>query len=301
MKAKNVNLKTALENVGIEVNEELSDFYKQKNDEAKAKNGVTIALSDYSVKEPSVDNYENGLLEHAKDFSDTAIVVFGRAGGEGADMPMDMAAYEGGTEGRHYMELTENEEAMFDIVKENFEKVIVLINSSSPMELGFLENEKVDAAMWIGGPGSVGLQGVANALCGEVNPSGRLVDTYAYDATSSPAYMNIGDFTYTGTEHENGGMLGGVAPYKFMNYQEGIYVGYRYYETAAQDGYINYEETVQYPFGYGLSYTTFEQKMGELSADGDSISVDVTVTNTGKFLERGCSIILYSTIYKGRD
>ena len=148
--SKNVNLKTALENVGIEVNEELSDFYKQKNDEAKAKNGVTIALSDYSVKEPSVDNYENGLLEHAKDFSDTAIVVFGRAGGEGADMPMDMAAYEGGTEGRHYMELTENEEAMFDMVKENFEKVIVLINSSSPMELGFLENEKVDAAMWIG-------------------------------------------------------------------------------------------------------------------------------------------------------
>ena len=179
------------------------------------------------------------------------------------------------------MELTENEEAMFDMVKENFEKVIVLINSSSPMELGFLENEKVDAAMWIGGPGSVGLQGVANALCGEVNPSGRLVDTYAYDATSSPAYMNIGDFTYTGTEHENGGMLGGVAPYKFMNYQEGIYVGYRYYETAAQDGYINYDETVQYPFGYGLSYTTFEQKMGALSTEGDAVSVDVTVTNTG--------------------
>ena len=279
--SKNVNLSTALENVGIEVNEELAEFYKTKNDEAKAKNGVTIALSDYSVKEPSVEDYENGLLENAKEFSDTAIVVFGRAGGEGADMPMDMGAYEGGTEGRHYMELTENEEAMFDMVKENFEKVIVLINSSSPMELGFLENEKVDAAMWIGGPESVGLQGVANALCGEVNPSGRLVDTYAYDATSSPAYMNIGDFTYTGTEHENGGMLGGVAPYKFMNYQEGIYVGYRYYETAAQDGYINYEETVQYPFGYGLSYTTFEQKMGALSTEGDAVSVDVTVTNTG--------------------
>lgn len=279
--SKNVNLSTALENVGIEVNEELAEFYKTKNDEAKAKNGVTIALSDYSVKEPSVEDYENGLLENAKEFSDTAIVVFGRAGGEGADMPMDMGAYEGGTEGRHYMELTENEEAMFDMVKENFEKVIVLINSSSSMELGFLENEKVDAAMWIGGPGSVGLQGVANALCGEVNPSGRLVDTYAYDATSSPAYMNIGDFTYTGTEHENGGMLGGVVPYKFMNYQEGIYVGYRYYETAAQDGYINYDETVQYPFGYGLSYTTFEQKMGALSTEGDAVSVDVTVTNTG--------------------
>ena len=295
--SKNVNLKTALENVGIEVNEELSDFYKQKNDEAKAKNGVTIALSDYSVKEPSVDNYENGLLEHAKDFSDTAIVVFGRAGGEGADMPMDMAAYEGGTEGRHYMELTENEEAMFDMVKENFEKVIVLINSSSPMELGFLENEKVDAAMWIGGPGSVGLQGVANALCGEVNPSGRLVDTYAYDATSSPAYMNIGDFTYTGTEHENGGMLGGVAPYKFMNYQEGIYVGYRYYETAAQDGYINYEETVQYPFGYGLSYTTFDKQIENFKDNGDTVTFDVTVENTGSVAGKDVVEIYYTAPY----
>ena len=295
--SKNVNLSTALENVGIEVNEELAEFYKTKNDEAKAKNGVTIALSDYSVKEPSVEDYENGLLENAKEFSDTAIVVFGRAGGEGADMPMDMGAYEGGTEGRHYMELTENEEAMFDMVKENFEKVIVLINSSSPMELGFLENEKVDAAMWIGGPGSVGLQGVANALCGEVNPSGRLVDTYAYDATSSPAYMNIGDFTYTGTEHENGGMLGGVAPYKFMNYQEGIYVGYRYYETAAQDGYINYDETVQYPFGYGLSYTTFEQKMGALSTEGDAVSVDVTVTNTGNIPGKEVVQLYYTPPY----
>ena len=282
--SKNVNLTAAFENVGVEVNTELVEFYKEKNNEVKAENGVTIALSNYSIKEPEVAEYENGLLDNAKEFSDTAIVVFGRSGGEGADMPMNMENYEGGSADKHYMELADNEQAMLDMVKENFDKVVVLVNSSSPIELGFLEDDKVDAAMWIGGPGSVGLQAVAKAIVGDVNPSGRLVDTYAYDATSAPAYMNIGDFSYIGTEHSEGGMsamMGGETPYKFMNYQEGIYVGYRYYETAAADGYINYDETVQYPFGYGLSYTTFEQKMGDLRVDGDNVSVDVTVTNTG--------------------
>lgn len=298
--SKNINLKDALENVGIEVNQELAEFYKKTNNEAKEGNGISIILSDYSIKEPSTDVYGNGLLENAKAFADTAIVVFGRAGGEGADMPMDMAAYEGGTAGRHYMELTENEEAMLHMVRENFAQVIVLINSSSPMELGFLETENIDAAMWIGGPGSVGLQAVADAIVGKVNPSGRLVDTYAYDATSAPAYMNIGDFSYIGTEHAEGGLsglTGAEAPYKFMNYQEGIYVGYRYYETAAQDGYINYDETVQYPFGYGLSYTAFEQKMGELKTDGGEISVEVTVTNKGNVAGKEVVQIYYTAPY----
>lgn len=299
--SKNVTLEDAFENVGVEINEELAEFYEKKNNEAKEANGVTIALSDYSIKEPAVEEYENGLLEHAKEFSDTAIVVFGRAGGEGADMPMDMADQAGGTAGRHYMELAESEEAMLNMVKENFDKVVVLINSSSPMELGFLEDAKVDAAMWIGGPGSVGLQAVANAIVGNVNPSGRLIDTYAYDATSAPAYMNIGDFSYIGTEHSEGGMSammgGGEAPYKFMNYQEGIYVGYRYYETAAADGYINYEETVQYPFGYGLSYTTFDQKMGELKEDEEQIHVDVTVKNTGNTAGKEVVQLYYTPPY----
>ena len=298
--SKNINLKDALENVGLEVNQELAEFYKKTNNEAKEGNGISIILSDYSIKEPSTDVYGNGLLENAKAFADTAIVVFGRAGGEGADMPMDMAAYEGGTAGRHYMELTENEEAMLHMVRENFAQVIVLINSSSPMELGFLETENIDAAMWIGGPGSVGLQAVADAIAGKVNPSGRLVDTYAYDATSAPAYMNIGDFSYIGTEHAEGGLsglTGAEAPYKFMNYQEGIYVGYRYYETAAQDGYINYDETVQYPFGYGLSYTAFEQKMGELKTDGGEISVEVTVTNKGDVAGKEVVQIYYTAPY----
>lgn len=202
--SNNIDLKTAFENAGIEVNSELAEFYEKKNNEAKEGNGVTIALSNYAIKEPAVEEYEHGLLDNAKAFSDAAVVVFGRAGGEGADMPMDMAEHEGGKAGEHYMELAEAEKAMLDMVKENFDKVVVLINSSSPMELGFLEDEKIDAAMWIGGPGSVGLQAVASAVAGGVNPSGRLVDTYAYDATSAPAYLNVGDFSYTGTEHSEG-------------------------------------------------------------------------------------------------
>lgn len=297
----NINLQTALSNAGIEVNEELTAFYDEKNDADKGKNGIAVMLSSYDIKEPSIEEYGNELIENAKEFSDVAIVVFGRCGGEGADMPMDMAGYEGGTAGRHYMELAENEEAMLDMVRENFEKVVVLVNASSPMELGFLEDKDVDAALWIGGPGSVGLQAVANAITGDVNPSGRLTDTYAYDATSSPAYMNAGDFSYTGTKQAGGGMgsMLGLAdqPYKFVNYQEGIYVGYRYYETAAFDGYINYDETVQYPFGYGLSYTTFEQKMGDIQIADGNISVDVTVTNTGNTAGKEVTQLYYTPPY----
>lgn len=119
------------------MNPELVKFYQEQNSAEEKGNGITVLLSDYSIREPAVDAYGDSLLENAKAFSDTAVVVFGRTGGEGADMPMDMAAYEGGTAGRHYMELSENEEALLAMLEQNFSKVIVLINSSSPMELGF--------------------------------------------------------------------------------------------------------------------------------------------------------------------
>ncbi len=283
--SKNVSLKTALENAGFNVNTELIQFYKD-HEFVKDKQSVLEMLGGgYDLPEPAITEYSDSLISNAKSFSDTAIVVIGRNGGEGADMPMEMADYVGGTPGRHYMELTENEEAMIKMVEENFDKIIFIINSSSPMELGFLESEKVDGALWIGGPGSTGLNAVANVLAGKTNPSGRLADTYAYDATSSPAYYNAGSFSYLGSEHKATGLgalfSGGDQTYNFVNYQEGIYIGYRYYETAAIDGYIDYGKTVQFPFGYGLSYTAFEQKMGDLKISGDNISVDVTVTNTG--------------------
>lgn len=282
----NVTFQGALENAGFKVNGELIQFYKDQLPKKEKTSVLEMLGGNYNVPEPAVSAYTDELLMDAKNFSETAIVVIGRAGGEGADMPMDMADFEGGTKGRHYMELTENEQAMLSMVEENFDQVVVIINSSSPMELGFIDESSVDAALWIGGPGSTGLNAVGKALSGIVNPSGRLPDTYAYDATSSPAYYNAGDFTYLGSEYEDNGLISMITgdkikTYNFVNYQEGIYVGYRYYETAAADGFIDYGKTVQFPFGYGLSYTTFEQKMGELKVENDTISVDVTVTNTG--------------------
>lgn len=293
----NVTLTQALEDAGFEVNEKLVNFYKEQGATEKTGNVLEMIGGNYNLPEPTAEDM-GSLIEEAKAYSDTALLVFGRRGGEGSDMPMDMEAYEGGTKGRHYLELTENEEALVAMARKEFGKVIVLINSSTPMELGFLEEQNIDAAMWIGGPGSTGLTAVAKALKGEVNPSGRLVDTYAYDITKSPAYYNAGDFKYLGSEHTSGGMMSSDdALYSFVNYQEGIYVGYRYYETAAADGFINYEEEVQYPFGYGLSYTSFEQKMGTLSEKDGKIVVPVTVTNTGKTAGKEVVQIYYTAPY----
>nr|AGS52903.1 beta-glucosidase [uncultured bacterium contig00019] len=284
--SKNVTLKPALEAAGFEVNQELVDFYKSHQTEKTASNVLEMLGGGYDVPEVPVSEYSAALLDRAKAFSDTAIIVISRNGGEGADMPLDMAEYTGGTPGRHYLQLTDNEADMVSMVESNFNRVIVLVNSSSPLNLGFLDNGTIDAALWIGGPGSTGLLAVAKVLSGDINPSGRLVDIYAYDVTSSPGFFNTGSFKYLGSEHPASGLtalFSGGEPrlHSFNNYQEGIYVGYRYYETAAEDGFIDYDVTVQYPFGYGLSYTTFEQTMGSLNASGDLITVDITVKNTG--------------------
>lgn len=300
--SKNVILTTALENAGFRVNPDLVQFYRDR--EVKSEQGFVVEMlgTDYNIPEPAPEEYSRELLDGAAAFSDTALVVLSRKGGEGMDMPMDMAPYTGGEAGHHYLEITKNEQAMLDMVCERFDKVVVLINSSSAMELGFLDAQKVDAALWIGGPGSTGLNAVARALSGTVNPSGRLPDTYAYDLTSSPAYYNTGDFTYTGSTHDSAGLIATLTgktseDYKFVNYAEGIYVGYRYYETAAADGFIDYDATVQYPFGYGLSYTTFAQEMGELKVEKGVISVDVTVKNTGSVPGKEVVQLYYTAPY----
>lgn len=186
--------------------------------------------------------------------------MISRTGGEGGDEPIDMAQYQNGEAGKHYLELQKNESDMIDYCAANFDKVVVLINSSNTMELGFLDDDRIDAANWVGGPGATGLQSVAEIISGKVNPSGKLTDTYAYDLKTAPAY-------YTGTA----GTYNNYAEFDDMKdgynnqvdggmvwYNEGIYVGYRYYETAAAEGFIDYDKTIQYPFGYGLSYTNFK-------------------------------------------
>ncbi|HFI0076472.1 TPA: glycoside hydrolase family 3 C-terminal domain-containing protein [Streptococcus suis] len=304
--SKNINLQQGLENAGFEVNSELTDFYTENLPEKEGTNIFSLNGGDYNIYEPTQDKYTDELLSNAKKFSDTALVVISRNGGEGADLPQNMAEYQQGDKDKHYLELQDVEKAMLKTVTENFEKVVVLVNSSNAMELGFLEDASVDAALWIGGPGSTGLNGVANILVGDVNPSGRLVDTYAYDLTTNPTYWNTGDFSYTNITYEKT-PWGATEPqtfnYKFVDYQEGIYLGYRYYETRFvnnANGTVDeaaYDATVQYPFGYGLSYTTFDQEITSMKENGDKIEVNVKITNTGEVAGKEVAQVYYTAPY----
>lgn len=304
--SKNVNLQQGLESVGFEVNSELTDFYKENLPKKEGGNIFSLNGGDYNIYEPTKDKYSEDLLKNAKSFSDTAVVVISRNGGEGADLPQNMAEYQQGDKDKHYLELQDVEKDMLKTVTENFDKVVVLVNSSNAMELGFLEDAGVDAALWIGGPGSTGLNGVAKILSGEVNPSGRLVDTYAYDMTSNPTYWNTGDFSYTNISYEKtpwGAKEPQTFNYKFVNYQEGIYLGYRYYETRFVDNAtgkmdeVAYDRAVQYPFGYGLSYTNFDKEITSMKEAGDKIEVTVKVTNTGDVAGKDVAQIYYTAPY----
>lgn len=276
----NVTLQEGLKQAGFDVNEDLTKFYEEHKKKKKGQNVFNLKGGDYNINEPATSEYSDKLISDAKKFSDTAIVVFSRNGGEGGDLPMDMASYTGGDAGKHYLELQSCEQEMLSMVEKNFEHVIVLVNSSNAMELGFLEDKNVDAALWIGGPGSTGCVAVGEVLCGAVNPSGRLVDTYAYDLTTAPAYYNAGNFTYTSNGEDTSE--------HYVEYAEGIYVGYRYYETRYVDNETGkcdedaYNKVVQYPFGYGLSYTTFEQKVTHHEVKDGKINIEIEVKNTGK-------------------
>ena len=290
--SSNVDLVQGLANAGLEVNQELVDFYK--NSGVKRENQAGFTGSDFTPAEVPADKYGDSLLASAKAFSDTAVVMFSRIGGEGGDLPMDMeaAGYSQAGGNRSYLELTQDEEDLLELVKsQGFGKVIVLINSSHAMELGFLE-DGIDAALWIGGPGSRGMDAVGQVLAGAVNPSGRLPDTYAYDHTTAPAYWNAGDFTYGNLDKRN-----------YVEYVEGIYVGYRFYETRFIDNATGacdeaaYEKTVQYPFGYGLSYTTFEQSIEDFSVDKDTVTMKVKMSNTGSAAGKDVAQVYFTAPY----
>ena len=304
----NVGFYEGLENAGISVNEDLKAFYNDAYTEKQKTNVMAMVGGDYNSYEPSIDTYTEEMIDQAKDYSDTAIVVLTRNGGEGGDLPQDTAAYQGGTAGEHYLELNKNERDMITMVEENFENIIVVINSSNAMELGFLEDEAIDGALWIGGPGCEGCDSLGQILAGEINPSGRLADTYAYDLTSNPSYYNFGQFLYENTSNkyklifDNPSVFNGEH-YAYVDYAEGIYVGYRYYETRWIDNETNecdeaaYEQAVQYPFGYGLSYTSFTQEISDFKDDGNTVTVDVTVTNTGDVAGKDVVQLYYTPPY----
>ena len=289
-----VSLIEGIQNAGFEVNQELIDFYLGY---AENRAAVSITAQNWNLPEPPAANYSDELLKRAKDFSDTAVIVISRMAGEGHnDIPQDMAnceiytdnseAYHDWDEGAHYLELNNTERDMVELVCANFDKVVVVYNGAYAFELGFCEEyPQIQGVLWAGGPGNVGFTALGEILAGTVNPSGRTNDTFVYDMTQTPYwnnaekrdYANMLDMTVEGM---NAGVPTNYAP-AFIHYVENIYVGYKFYETADEEGLIDYEKVVQYPFGYGLSYTDFTQKMSELSVDGENLSFDVTVTNTG--------------------
>ena len=284
-----LKLEQAMKDEGFEINENLfnmiKNYYKNKS--------ISVAECDYDIQcgfnkygyseivsskapydyEPPVSAYETPfdelggktLLEDALEFSDTAIFCITRRGSEDEDMKIGD------------LQLKTNELAAITLLEENFEKVIILLNVPTVMESEFLDDAEIDAAVYMGHPGLTGTKAIAEILAGKVNPSGHLVDTWPYDVKSAPSYQNFGnDTTLSYTS-------GAANKAKFTNYIEGIYVGYRYYVTAAKEGFIDYDEEVQYSFGHGLSYTTFDKSIAEYKVDKDNQKVEVTVEvkNTG--------------------
>ena len=279
-------LRTALEKVGVTVNPTLWDFYTvgAGKDYARSKSGTVATASEVTAEVPW-DVYTDDVKNSVAQYGDAAIVTLSRVGGEGADLAYGDV---------NYLALDENEKAMLQNVAEMkkngiVKKTIVLINSANALQVDFLKNNEydIDAALWIGDVGISGINAVAEILTGKVNPSGSLVDTYCYDNFSAPAMWNFTPTTYEG--YVEGGDVSAKAK-SYMIYQEGIYVGYKYYETRYEDfvtgsgnaGDYAYGDTVAYPFGYGDSYTTFAYSNFNVTESDDAFTVTLKVTNTGK-------------------
>ncbi len=319
-----VDFLQGLTDAGIEYNQELVDFYKGWRD---SRPSVGMMGQDWTIPEPTIDEYGD-LFTSAKDYSDTAIFFIARSGGEGADLPasydgvdtynFDPNSFFGGTGTRYseqaddldanksYLELSNREKALLDKVTSDYSKVIVIVNSANAMELGFVNDySQIKSVIYCPGTGQTGFDGLGEILAGTVNPSGKTADTFVADLHATPTANNFGDFDYTNmTEfgYENMFAEGGMAYPTFVNYVEGIYVGYRFYETAfaeAEAGNMDfdYDSAVVYPFGYGLSYTTFSQEMGPVSTDGKTVSFDVTVTNTGSVAGKDVVEVYYNPPY----
>lgn len=294
-----VTLLNGLENAGFELNTELSDFYVSYRADRPR---IARVEQDWTLPEPKMSDYPQELLDGAKAFSDTALIVITRVGGEGADLPTDITSvtYEGNsgdfTSGQHGLELSGTEREMIEYVTSNYDKVVVLYNSANAFEMGWVyDYESIGGVVTLAGPGQTGFNALGAVLKGTVNPSGRLVDTWVYDLTSINCFNNIGDFRYTNME-EFGTEENPIV--SFVHNVENIYVGYKFYETAAEEGFLNYTDAVQYPFGYGLSYTSFTQSMTDLRelSNGD-VEFDVTVTNTGDTAGKDVVEVYYTPPY----
>jgi beta-glucosidase len=281
-------LKTTFQERGFNVNETLWDFYDSGNGSSYGLGVGSInygEAEDFSINECPLDvlESESGLLESAKDT--VPVFVWSRKVGEGRDMPRSMYNHTDNPEDQEksYLEPDSNELEILSYLNDNYDDVVLLVNSSAAMELDWVEQfPNIKAILYVPSVGNYGLYGLADVFSGAVNPSGHTVDTFAADASASPAAQNYGDFQYS---DENGELVN----YNYVTYEEGIYVGYRYYETRYEDvvmkqgnaGQYDYDAEVVYPFGYGLSYTDFAWSNFSTKWEGDTCTVTVDVTNTG--------------------
>ena len=315
-----VDVYNSLWKAGFTVNPVMEAFYRdaEKSSSARPATPAQGSMpSGYAVAETPMERYTDAEKQSCADYADAALVFISRIGGEGYDLPttsylVDEEGNETVVPGRndaseHYLELDQNEKDLIAFAKENFDKVVIVLNAGTPLELGSVQaDEGVDAILWAGCPGVTGFEALGEILNGTVNPSGRTVDTYAADFTASPAWQNFAVNAENGRADAANNTLvlenGEATKYHMVEYEEGIYVGYRYYETRGfSDGEEWYAENVVYPFGYGLSYTTFQwnAKFPEnavISRD-TKIDVEVTVTNTGSVAGKDVVELYASTPY----
>ena len=284
---KTVSLLDGMKQAGLKTNTELSKLY---TDYRKDRPEVGMFAQDWTLPEVPAKQYSDKLVSDAKDFSDEAVVVLTRVGGEGADLPTDMKA-----KGITY----KNNSKDYD----DFQKVTLVYNGANTFQFDFLNDyPQIQSVVWCPPAGQTGFSALGEVLAGETNPSGKTSDTFLKDLTKSVSYNNFGKFEYTN-------MADKAAKYKgftgddvtaipgFVNYSEGIYVGYKFYETASDEGLINYDDTVAFPFGYGLSYTSFDQKLDSVKYKGGKVTVTATVTNTGDKAGKDVVEVYYNPPY----
>lgn len=307
----------SLEGAGLEVNGELRKFYKQSKHTAWG-NGANLGnggiAGNWAIDEVPQSEYTQAVKDSYSSYSDAAIVVFTRGGSEGGDLPRAMDRF-GGQANESYLELNADERDLLSAVsKAGFDRVIVILHTTNALQMDQVDAEQygVDAVVWVSGTGTDGVTQLGAVLTGAINPSGKTVDTFVYDNFSAPAMQNFGDFRFT-----QGGQLiqdvtstvGGT--YSYMNYGEGIYVGYKYYETRYEDyvmgttnvGEYNYAATVAYPFGHGLSYTNFTWSDFKVSApdSNGNITASVKVTNSGNVAGKEVVEFYYQSPYSDYD
>ena len=306
---KTVSLLDGMKQAGLKTNTELSKLY---TDYRKDRPEVGMFAQDWTLPEVPAKQYSDKLVSDAKDFSDEAVVVLTRVGGEGADLPTDMKAkgityknnskdYDDFQKGESFLQLSKTERDMIDLVTSNFKKVTLVYNGANTFQFDFLNDyPQIQSVVWCPPAGQTGFSALGEVLAGETNPSGKTSDTFLKNLTKSVSYNNFGKFEYTN-------MADKAAKYKgftgddvtaipgFVNYSEGIYVGYKFYETASDEGLINYDDTVAFPFGYGLSYTSFDQKLDSVKYKGGKVTV--TVTNTGDKAGKDVVEVYYNPPY----